>query len=124
MRDENLSRGNVMAFTQEDCEQALAGMSSQTQAQFLAGLGHVYTVLARDSYEFQGPGVTNPRLLRDVNEVHHRLYAQLSALLMHGEGVFPPDVLASWLCGEGRSDAFRAASIEAFERCFRKLPGA
>src|SRR5206468_1553003 len=72
VHDENLSRGNVMAFTQEDCEKALAGMSSQTQAQFLAGLGHIYTVFARDSYEFQGPGVTNPRLLRDFNEVHHR----------------------------------------------------
>ena len=112
-----------MTFTQQDCERALAEMSAQNLAQFLAKLGHTYTVFARDSYEFQGPGVTNPRLLRDFNEVHHRVYAQLSALLMHGEGVFLPEVLASWLCGEGRDDAFQAVAKEAVERCLRKLLG-
>jgi hypothetical protein len=79
------------------------------------------TVYARDAYEFQGPGVTNPRLLRDFNEVHHRIYAQLTGLLMDGKDVFPPDILAVWLCGEGRDDAFRVVSLEVFERCLKNF---
>ena len=113
-----------MALTQQDCEKALAEMSPKMQAAFLAKLGHAYTVSARESYEFQGPGVTNPRVLRDFNEVHHRVYAQLSALLAQDKGAFPPDVLASWLCGEGKDEAFRTASLNAFEHCLQKFSNA
>lgn len=110
-----------MPLTQKDCETVLAGMTPQRQAQFLTRLGHMYTVYARDAYEFQGPGVTKPRLLRDFNEVHHRIYAQITGLLVHGEGVLPPDALAIWLCGDGRSEEFRVVSIDAFERCLKNF---
>jgi hypothetical protein len=110
-----------MPLTQKGCEAVLAEMTPQRQAQFLTRLGHMYTVYARDAYEFQGPGVTNPRLLRDFNEVHHRIYAQLTGLLMDGKDVFPPDILAVWLCGEGRDDAFRVVSLEVFERCLKNF---
>lgn len=110
-----------MPLTQKDCEKFLSEMTPESQAQFLARLGHMYTVYGRDAYEFQGSGVTKPRLLRDFNEVHHRLYAQLSSLLTRGEGVFSADVLAIWLCGEGRDEEFRVASLDAFERCLNNL---
>lgn len=108
-----------MSLTQNDCEKVLADMTPQSQAQFLARLGHRYTVCARDAYEFQGPGITKPGLLRDFNELHHRLYAQLSALATGSVGIFPPDVMAVWLCGEGKDAAFRAACMDAFESCLR-----
>ncbi|MYN40348.1 hypothetical protein GTP55_13280 [Duganella sp. FT109W] len=113
-----------MPLNQKDCEKVLAEMTPERQAQFLARLGHMYTVYGRDAYEFQGPGVTKPRLLRDFNEVHHRLYAQLGGLLTRGEGVFSPEVLAIWICGEGRDEEFRVASLDAFERCLKNFNAA
>lgn len=110
-----------MSLTQKDCEKILAEMTPQRQAVFLAKLGSMCTVYSREAYEFQGPGVTSPRLLRDFNEVHHRLYAQLSSLLRNGEGVFTADVLAAWIYGEGRDEAFQAASKGVFEHCVRNF---
>lgn len=110
-----------MSLTQKDCERILEHMSEAEQTAFLARMGHYLTVVGREAYEFQGPGVTNPRLLRDLNELHHRLYAQIRSLTVEGKKDFPADALASWLCGEGKSDEFRAACLFAFERC---LPNA
>ncbi|MFP5389976.1 MAG: hypothetical protein ACLGI6_00290 [Gammaproteobacteria bacterium] len=112
-----------MTLTQQDCARALADMSTQELALFLARLGHMCTIFAREAYEFQGPGVTDPYLLRDFNELHHRVYSQLAALLRDSQAVFPPEALASWLSGEGRSETFRAAAMNAFESCFMEFSG-
>ena len=110
-----------MSLTQKDCERILEHMSERDQTAFLARLGHYLTVVGREAYDFQGPGVINPCWLRDLNEVHHRIYSQIRSLAVEGKKNFPADALASWLSGEGKPDEFRAACLFAFERC---LPNA
>ena len=75
-------------------------MPASHQAHFLASLGHWITVVGRGAYEFQGPGVVDPRLLRDLNEVHHRIYAQLASIARDGRPQLDPESMASWLLGE------------------------
>ncbi|MDX2198110.1 MAG: hypothetical protein SF069_03965 [Phycisphaerae bacterium] len=78
-------------------------MSPQEQARFLSSLGHWITVIGRDGHGFQEPGVADALfLLRDLNEIHHRIYAQIHTALNTSQPCFPPDVIASWICGEGK----------------------
>ena len=104
-----------MALTQSDCEIVLASMSEEERAYFLSVLGHELTIVGREAYEFQGPGVTNPRLLRDLNEIHHRIYSQIMNLGSRQAATFPLHVLASWVTAEGKPN-LQGACLAAFER--------
>lgn len=106
-----------MSYTQKDCERVLASMFCKQQAIFLARLGHYLSVVGREAYEFQGPGITNRRWLRDLNEVHHRIYSQIGSLTAEEIKGFPAGALASWLSGEGKSEEFQSACLNAFEKC-------
>ena len=110
-----------MSITQADCERALELMPVHEQAVFLCHLGHKLTVIARTAYEFQAPGVTNPRLLRDLNEIHHRIYPQVRSLISRGESIFDAESLASWIVGEERSSELQSACLWAFEQCLSFL---
>jgi hypothetical protein len=105
-----------MTMTEHDCERILGEMSGVEQARFLARLGHCLTIVGREAYEFQGPEVTNARLLRDLNEIYHRIYAQIASLAFGGSPAFPPDVLASWLMAEEKSEQLQQSCLTAFER--------
>ena len=91
-----------MAMTQQECEALLSNLTAAEQSQLLPLVGHELTILGRTAYEFRGPGVTNPRLLRDLNEIQHRLLRQLASLARKNEFTFPPDALAAWLFAEGK----------------------
>ena len=64
-----------MLLTQTECEEALAAMLPEEETIFLAHLGHLLTVVARETYEAQELGVKNSIILRELNEMHHRIYA-------------------------------------------------
>jgi hypothetical protein len=53
----------------EDIQKELDKRDARQKAVLLLTYGHQLTVMARDAYEFQGPGVARPRLLRDSNEI-------------------------------------------------------
>jgi hypothetical protein len=95
-------------------------MPAAQQARFLATLGHTLTIASRSAYEFQAPGVVNPRLLRDMNEIHHRIYPQIRSLLISAEPTFDPEVMASWLVGEERSAELQQACLWAFEESLKR----
>lgn len=94
----------------EDCKSELEKMSIQEQILFLSLIGHGLTIAARGTYEFQGPGVTKPTQLRELNEIQHRIYSQLSSLARGGKPAFPPDALARWLVGDAASELRGALS--------------
>lgn len=106
-----------MHLNQQDCERVLTHMSNQEQMVFLARFGHHMTIIGREAYEFQGSGVTSPRWLRDLNELYHRIFSQIRGLAAEGKKDFPADALAAWICGEGKSEEFRAACLDAIESC-------
>ena len=94
----------------------LESLSSKEQISLLLTYGHQLSVLARTAYEFQGPGVVKPRLLRDVNEINHRIYPQVKSLISSKSPEFPISEISSWISGEGRNEDTQNASIQAFER--------
>lgn len=66
--------------------------SPQEQINFLIRLAHALTILARDTYEVGGKGLTNPFRLRLINEVQHRVMSFLMSLMKNDEKRYPEDV--------------------------------
>jgi len=99
-------------------------MSAQQELRFLAILGHWLTVAGRGTYEFQAPGVKDPKSLRAFNELHHRLYAQIRGLVANGKGDFDAEDITSWLTGEGQPSEFQDACFWAFEQALERLRNA
>lgn len=108
-----------MKITLETSEELLSSMSDLEQSQLLAIFGHELTILGRNAYEFQGPGVTSPRLLRDINEIQHRVFGQLISLTRNRQPTFSPDILASWLLGEGKPH-LQPSLTQTFERAITR----
>jgi hypothetical protein len=109
-----------MDLTQSDCEEILEGMAPLEQARFLAILGHWLTVVSRGAYVVQSNEVRDPRLLRALNEIHHRIYAQIKGFLSRRSSTFPADVMASWLAGEGEGLEVQQACLWAFKEAHRR----
>lgn len=109
-----------MPFQHIDAIEALARMSPIEEANFLARLGHWLTVVARDSYEFQAPGVVDPIKLRQINEIQHRVFSQIAGLVGKGERVFDPVVMVAWLTAEECEIELQNQCLEAFERVYSR----
>lgn len=110
-----------MPITPKECELAITAMESKEEIQFLAVLGHWLTVVARSTYEFQAPGVKDPITLRDFNELHHRIYAQIRSLSLNGQRELDAEDMTSWLVGEGRPEEFQASCLWAFEQSLQRV---
>lgn len=110
-----------MPITQIECEEAISAMGPIKEAKFLAKLGHLLTVAARGTYEFQAPGVVDPVALRRFNEIHHRIYSQIRTLVEDGRRDIDPESMASWLAAEGQSPEFQAACLWAFEEALASV---
>ena len=104
-----------MAFDAEQLVQYLNSMPPTEQAFLLGHIGHQITVSARGAYERNGPGVTDPRLLRDLNEITHRLFPQIAALSVGAPAPFSNEALVSWLSGEEKP-SIRSHCHAAIER--------
>lgn len=89
-----------MTLDAEQLVQYLNSMSPTEQAFLLGHIGHQITVAARGAYECSGSGVTDPRLLRDLNEITHRLFPQIAALAVGAPAPFSNEVIVSWLSAE------------------------
>lgn len=61
----------------------IANLPQQVAVSFLARLSWEITIAGRNSYEAGTNELTNPRQLRRVNEIQHRVTACLSQLLEH-----------------------------------------
>jgi hypothetical protein len=112
-----------MPLTIRQCEEALAAMAPNEEVRFLATLGHQLTVVARGTYEFQAPGVTDPIALRAFNELHHRLYAQIRSLASTGVRNLDVEDITSWLLGEEKSAEFQSGCLWAFEQALLQVRG-
>jgi hypothetical protein len=110
-----------MPLNQAQCEAILSEMSLEQELRFLSCLGHELTVLARGAYEFQAPGVKDPIALRNLNEIHHRIYGQLRSILTKGKRDFDAESLASWLAAEEKDAEFQAGCIWAFDQALKRV---
>lgn len=67
--------------------------SAEEKREFIAQLSYELTVVARGCYEVETEDLTDPRRLRRINEVQHRVSAFLWAMLRDDPQRYPDDVL-------------------------------
>jgi hypothetical protein len=104
-----------MGLNVRQCELHYKSLKPMQQALFLAQFGHKLSLLARQAYEIGGSGVADPKLLRDLNDITHRIFSQVAALLAGKSPPFDNDVLVSWLVAEGKPH-LHDKCLAAFER--------
>jgi cob(I)alamin adenosyltransferase len=100
-------------------DEAIAVFSSYSAAEqqdFLAQLMHELTVVARDGYEVGGEGLTDPRRLRLLNEVQHRLSMQLLKLLRGDSRRYADDDLVRIVLEQPQDEALAFELGRAFAR--------
>jgi hypothetical protein len=89
-------------------------LSADKQIRVLAAFGHNLTIAARDTYEFQAPGVRAPERLRSINEIQHRVLAHILALITQNACRYPDETLLS-IALEHDDDHLRAQALWALE---------
>ncbi|WP_444912335.1 hypothetical protein [Microbulbifer sp. PAAF003] len=89
--------------------------------QLLCNYGHQLTIHARGGYEFQGSGVTDPRLLRDCNEIQHRVFQAVREVAQDSDNQFCLNNVGGWISAEERNETIRTASVQAFQTALAKL---
>ncbi|MFO1429555.1 MAG: hypothetical protein U1F76_05350 [Candidatus Competibacteraceae bacterium] len=67
--------------------------SLQEKSDFLIRLAHALTILARETYEVGGEGLSQPRRLRLINEIQHRVMGFLVSLREPETRRYPDEVL-------------------------------
>jgi hypothetical protein len=102
---------------------AFVALTPEQQIRFLATFGHNLTIAARSNYTFQSPEVSNPKGLRAINELQHRLFNHLRALQTPGSFRFPDDLFVASMLDHKDSD-LRAACTWAFNDALKKTVGA
>lgn len=100
----------------DDAITLFSSYSVEEQEEFLARLMHELTVLARDSYEVGQDGLTNPQRMRRINELQHRVSANLCALLRGDSQRFPDDVLIRIILEHPDDKELGRQLINSFER--------
>lgn len=80
-------------LTVGDAISRFSEMDTGTKASFLASLAWELTVMARDTYEVGGTGLTDPQRMRAINEVQHQLLNFLTAILRSDVGRYTDDVI-------------------------------
>ena len=90
--------------------------SLREKEEFLAHLIYELTVIARDSYEVGGDGLTNPQRIRSLNEIQHRLSAFLWALLRNDSKRYPDEVLVKIILEHPEDSLLERQLREAFAR--------
>src|SRR5262245_5975362 len=76
-----------------DAIDTFCNLPPQEKMYFLIRFAHMLTIIARETYEVGGEGVTEPARLRLINEVQHRITDFLRALVQHDPRRYPDDVL-------------------------------
>jgi hypothetical protein len=103
-----------------EATKAFEALTAEQQLRFLAFFGHNLTVAARDTYVFQAPGVRAPQRLRAINEIQHRVFGHLRALLNEGEWRYPGDAFVGILL-DHEDDHLRAQAVWCFEDALKRV---
>ena len=79
----------------DEAKHRFKNLHHEGQLRVLAIFGHNLTMVARDTYEVQAPGVRAPERLRAINEIQHRVFGHIRALTTADSRRYPDDVLLS-----------------------------
>ena len=103
----------------EEVKRRFRSLPPDAQLRVLATFGHNLTIAARDTYEFQAPGVRAPQRLRDINEIQHRVLAHILALASVNKWRYPDDDLLSIVLEFG-DDHVRSQSLWALDDALQR----
>ena len=90
--------------------------SPQEKSDFLIRLAHALTILARETYEVGGEGLTQPARLRLINEIQHRVMGFLIALRAHDTRRYPDEVLVRIILEHPEDSDLQRQVWEMFDR--------
>lgn len=96
-------------------------LSREEKLHCLLRFAHELTIVARDSYDANGDGVAEPRRLRTLNEMQHRLLANCVALLEDDPKRYPDEVLLEMLLDHPQDVMLETAVRQAFDRTLSRL---
>jgi hypothetical protein len=82
----------------------------------LLRLAHELTILARDTYDPESDGVTNPSRLRSINEIQHRVIGFVLALMTNNPNRYPDDVLVQIILDHPEDIELQRQLQEALDR--------
>jgi hypothetical protein len=99
-----------------DAVASFPALGPDGKACFLALLAHELTIIARDTYEVEGDGLTSPNRMRAINEVQHRLMGVLVALLRGDPSRYPDGVLVRIVLEHPEDAVLQRQLREAFAR--------
>lgn len=101
---------------------SFADMSRDEKVHFLALLACEITVAGRETYEVGGDGVADAPLLRQLNEVQHRMVAAMRDLI-GGEARLPDETLMRTLMDHPHMPALQRLTQAAYRRAMDQFRG-
>ncbi|MBV1908104.1 MAG: hypothetical protein KUG78_02225 [Kangiellaceae bacterium] len=107
-------------MNKELVKEKLESLNDEDTVEFLLRYGHELTIHARSGYEFQGSGVDDARLLRDCNEILHRVFQAIREIINNSEKRFSLGGISHWIVAEERNETIQQASMQAFNRAMKK----
>jgi hypothetical protein len=103
-------------MTADEAAAVFSSYSPGEKAEFTAQLIYELTLVARESYEAGGEGLSDPRRVRRVNELQHRLSAFLWALLREDPKRYPDELLVRLVLEQPGDPALGRQLCETFAR--------
>lgn len=100
---------------------AFSHYSSHEKMDFLIRLGHALTVMARETYEVEGEALTQPSLLRRINEIQHRIMGFLIALRTNDKQRYPDEVLVRIILEHSEDQDLQRQVQEEFSRLMLQM---
>jgi hypothetical protein len=100
-------------------DEAIAVFSSYSlkeKEEFLAGLMHELTIVARDSYEVGEDSLSNPRRVRRINEIQHRVSSVLWAMLRNDPNLYPDELIVKIILEHPEDTSLEGQLNTAFAR--------
>lgn len=101
---------------------AFSALTEQQQALVLASYAFELTILARDGYEAGTEKLSDPQLVRRINEVQHRVTIAVVSRLKNDKSRYPDDVLMDIIVGSG-ADKLSAHLRSSFLRAWQTAVG-
>jgi len=100
----------------DDAINAFSRYSSQEKSDFLIRLAHALTILARETYDVGGEGLSQPIRLRLINEIQHRVMGFLIALREPDARRYPDEVLVRIILEHPEDSELQQEVGEMFDR--------
>jgi len=98
---------------------AFGSLTEMQQALVLSAYAHELTIDARGGYVAGGDGLTDPQLLRRINEVQHRVAAAILSRLKSCKERYPDEVLINVIGAGAENDQMSARFRSSFRRAWK-----